>query len=100
MVTFLERLRQGSLLGTLLTTVGAIDPGCSQPYPACSGWTDAVLKTAEWPRREVNVAFADRLTSGCAGTPGNGLTMCALDPVTRGQIAEFLGRTIGLVLTP
>ncbi|MCK6682436.1 MAG: lamin tail domain-containing protein [Thermoanaerobaculia bacterium] len=100
MVTFFERLRQGALLNTLLSTVGETDPGCAQPYPACSGWTDPVLKTAGWPRREVNVAFADRLTVGCSGTPGNNLTMCATSLVTRGEMAEFLGRTIGLVSTP
>jgi hypothetical protein len=58
------------------------------------------MKTAAWPRREVNVGFNDRLTTGCAGTPGNGLTMCVQGLVTRGQIAEFLGRTIGLVPNP
>jgi hypothetical protein len=101
MVTFLERLKQGTqVLSTLVSTVGETDPGCSQPYPACSGWTDPEMKTAAWPRREVNVGFNDRLTTGCAGTPGNGLTMCVQGLVTRGQIAEFLGRTIGLVPNP
>ncbi|MCC6129447.1 MAG: immunoglobulin domain-containing protein [Acidobacteria bacterium] len=100
MATFLERLRQGTLLPTLLSTVGEIDPGCSEPWPACSGWTDPGMQTAGWPRREVNVAFADRMTAGCAGTVGNGLTMCVGNPLTRGEIGEFLARAIGLVPTP
>ncbi|MCC6128790.1 MAG: Ig-like domain repeat protein [Acidobacteria bacterium] len=100
MVTFLERLKQSALLPTLLATVGTTDPGCSQPLNACSGWTDASLQADAWPRREVNVAFADRLTKGCAGTPGSGLTFCTLDPVTRAQIGEFLARILGLVPMP
>jgi hypothetical protein len=100
MVTFLERLKQGSLLGNLLTTVGLTDPGCAQSWPTCVGWTDPGMQTAQWPRREVNVAFADRLTSGCAGSPGNGLTMCVFNNVTRGEIGEFLSRAIGLVPNP
>jgi hypothetical protein len=100
MVTFLERLKQGGLLPTLLTGPGETDPGCSQPYPACSGWTDAGMKVATWPRREANVTFGDRLTSGCAGSPGNGLAMCPFDTVTRAQVGEFLARAIGLVPNP
>jgi hypothetical protein len=100
MMTFLERLKQGTALPSLLTGVGNVDPGCSQPYPACSGWTDAGMKTATWPRREFNVAFADRLTSGCAGTPGNGLTACVFDTLTRAQIAELLARSLGIIPTP
>ncbi|MCK6682469.1 MAG: pullulanase-type alpha-1,6-glucosidase [Thermoanaerobaculia bacterium] len=99
-MTFLERLKQGAALPSLLSSVGEIDPGCSQPYPTCSGWTDPGLKTAGWPRREFNVAFADRLTTGCAGTPGNGLTGCVFDVVTRAQIAELLARSLGLVPNP
>jgi hypothetical protein len=100
MVTFLERLKQGGLLTTLLSTVGQTDPGCSQPWPACSGWTDPGLQSAQWPHWEVNVTFADRLTSGCAGTPGNGLTMCVSNNVNRAEIGEFLSRAIGLVPNP
>lgn len=100
MVTFLERLKQGSLLANLLVTAGETDPGCAQPWPTCSGWTDPGMQTAQWPRREVNVAFSDRLTAGCAGSPGNGLTMCVLNNVTRGEIGEFLARVIGLVPNP
>jgi hypothetical protein len=100
MVTFLDRLKQGVLLSTLLTTVGEVDPGCSQPWPTCAGWTDPGLQTPQWPRREVNVAFADRLTSGCAGSPGSGLTMCVFNNTTRAEIGEFLARAIGLVPNP
>jgi hypothetical protein len=100
MVTFLERLKQGSLLQNYLVTIGEKDPGCEENWPACVGWTDPEMQTAGWPRREVNVGFADRMTSGCAGTVGNGLTMCVMNPLTRGEIAEFLGRAIGLVPTP
>jgi hypothetical protein len=100
MVTFLERLKQGNLLANLLVTTGETDPGCAQPWPTCSGWTDPSMQTAQWPRREVNVAFSDRLTAGCAGSPNNGLTMCVLNNVTRGEIGEFLSRVIGLVPNP
>jgi uncharacterized repeat protein (TIGR03803 family) len=100
MVTFLERLRQGALLATLLSTAGETDPGCAAPYPACNGWTDPEMKTPEWPRREVNIGFADRITTGCSGSPGNNLTMCVQAPVTRDQMTEFLSRTIGLVPNP
>ncbi|MCK6681751.1 MAG: M12 family metallo-peptidase [Thermoanaerobaculia bacterium] len=100
MVTFLDRLKQGTLLSTLLSTVGEIDPGCAQPWPTCSGWTDPVMQTAGYPRRESNVAFVDRLTVGCAGAPGAGLTMCATNNVIRAEIAEFLARAIGLVPNP
>jgi hypothetical protein len=100
MVTFLERLKESALLPTLLATVGGTDPGCVQPISSCSGWTDAALQSDAWPRREVNVAYASRLTKGCAGTPGNGLTFCPSDPVTRAQIGEFLARILGLVPMP
>jgi hypothetical protein len=100
MVTFLERLRYGPILGALLTTTGLVDPGCASPWPACSGWQDAELQTEGWPRREVNVAFADRMTTGCSGSPGNGLTMCVMNSLTRGEVAEFVARAIGLVSTP
>ncbi|MCG3191251.1 MAG: hypothetical protein DIJKHBIC_00476 [Thermoanaerobaculia bacterium] len=100
MVTFLERLKQGGLLNSLLASVGETDPGCSQPYPACSGWEDPGLKVATWPRREANVAFADRQTKGCAGAPGSGLSFCPFEPVDRAQMAEFLARTIGLIPNP
>ncbi|MCK6684160.1 MAG: SBBP repeat-containing protein [Thermoanaerobaculia bacterium] len=102
MVTFLERLRQTGVLNTLLSTVGETDPGCAAAYPGCKGWTDAggVMDVAGWPRREANLAFADRITAGCAGTPGNGLKFCPSDLVTRAQIAEFLGRILGLVPMP
>ncbi|MCK6684792.1 MAG: S-layer homology domain-containing protein [Thermoanaerobaculia bacterium] len=100
-MTFLERLKQGALLPSLLSSsVGDIDPGCTEPYPACSGWTDAGMKTAGWPRREGNVAFADRMTTGCGGTPGNGLTLCVFDPLNRSQIGELLARSLGLVGNP
>jgi hypothetical protein len=102
LVTFLQRMRQTEVLGgpryDLLSTVGATDPGCAQAYPACKGWTD--LDYPEWPRKEVNVAFNDRMTSGCAGTPGAGLSFCPFSNVTRAEIAEFLARIVGLVATP
>ena len=102
MVTFIERLRQTGVLGTLLSTVGEKDPGCATNYPACKGWSDAggVMDVAAWPRREANLAFQDRITSGCGGTVGNNLTFCPYDVVTRGQIGEFLARTLGLVPMP
>ncbi|MCG3194487.1 MAG: hypothetical protein DIJKHBIC_03747 [Thermoanaerobaculia bacterium] len=58
------------------------------------------MKVATWPRREANVGYADRLTRGCAGAPGNNLAFCPYDLVTRAQIGEFLGRLLGLVTTP
>ncbi|MCG3193790.1 MAG: hypothetical protein DIJKHBIC_03044 [Thermoanaerobaculia bacterium] len=101
LVTFLERLRLGPvLLGTLLETIGEMDPGCSSPWPACAGWTDPGMQVAGWPRREVNVAFNERLTTGCSGTPGNNLAMCVDSLVTRGQAAEFLARATGLTWGP
>jgi hypothetical protein len=102
MVTFIERLRQTGVLGTLLSTVGEKDPGCATNYPTCKGWSDAggVMDVAAWPRREANLAFQDRITSGCGGTVGNNLTFCPYDSVTRGQIGEFLARTLGLVPMP
>ncbi|MCK6682896.1 MAG: DUF3344 domain-containing protein [Thermoanaerobaculia bacterium] len=102
LVTFLQRMRQTEVLSgprsDLLSTVGETDPGCSQPYPACKGWTD--LDFPAWPRREVNVAFHDRMTKGCAGSPGEGLSFCPFTAVTRAEIAEFLSRILGLVPTP
>lgn len=100
MMTFLERLKQGAILPGLLSGLGETDPGCSQPYPACAGWTDPGMQVAGWPRREFNVAFADRVTVGCGGPPGNGLTACVYDPLTRAQIATLLARQMGLVPSP
>jgi hypothetical protein len=99
-MTFLDRLKQGVLLPSLLTSIGDIDPGCAVPYPACSGWTDPGMKVSSWPRREVNVAFADRMTTGCSGSPGNNLTMCVFDTLTRSQIGELLARSLFLVPNP
>jgi hypothetical protein len=100
MLTFLERLRQATVLGSLLSTVGQTDPGCSQPYPGCVGWIDLPGgTTVQWPRAEFNVAYADRLTSGCGGTLGS-LDGCPNDFVTRAQIGAFLARLLGLVPTP
>jgi hypothetical protein len=99
-MTFLERLKQGLLLPTLLTSIGSTDPGCTQPYPTCSGWTDPGMQVSTWPRREINVAFNDRMTTGCGGSPGNDLTMCVFDTLTRAQIGELLSRTLGLVPNP
>ncbi|MCK6682963.1 MAG: S8 family serine peptidase [Thermoanaerobaculia bacterium] len=99
-ITFLQRLKQGTLLPSLLAGIGEIDPGCTEPYPACSGWTDAGMKTAGWPRREINVAFNDRMTVGCGGSPGNNLTMCVYDPLNRAQTGELLARTLVLVPNP
>ena len=99
-ITFLQRLKQGPLLPSLLAGIGEIDPGCTEPYPACSGWTDAGMKTAGWPRREINVAFNDRMTVGCGGSPGNNLTMCVYDPLNRAQTGELLARTLVLVPNP
>ncbi|MCG3194070.1 MAG: hypothetical protein DIJKHBIC_03327 [Thermoanaerobaculia bacterium] len=102
MVTFVERLRQTGVLNTLLSTVGETDPGCAVAYPACKGWTDAegVMDVPGWPRREANLAFQDRITSGCSGSPGNALKFCPSDFVNRAQIGEFLARTLGLVPMP
>jgi hypothetical protein len=75
MLTFLERLRQTAVLGSLLSTVGQKD------------------------RAEFNVAYSDRLTSGCGGTLGN-LYGCPNDLVSRAQIGAFLARLLGLVPTP
>ncbi|MCG3194706.1 MAG: hypothetical protein DIJKHBIC_03970 [Thermoanaerobaculia bacterium] len=100
LVTFLDRMKQTAILSSLLSTTGETDPGCSQAYPACSGWADAGMKVAGWPRREANIAYSDRLTKGCAGTPGNGLAFCPYDTVSRAQIGEFLARMVGLVPTP
>jgi hypothetical protein len=99
-MTFLERLKQGAALPGLLTGLGDVDPGCVQAFPACSGWTDAGMKVPAWPRREFNVAFADRVTSGCGGVPGDGLTACVFDVLTRAQIGALLARQLGLVPTP
>jgi hypothetical protein len=100
MLTFLERLKQAAALGSLLSTVGQTDPGCSQPYPTCVGWLDLPGgPTVQWPRAEFNVAYADRLTSGCGGTLGS-LYGCPNDLVTRAQIGAFLARLLGLVPTP
>jgi endonuclease I len=99
-MTFLERLKQGAALPGLLVGLGEVDPGCVEAYPACSGWTDAGMKVPAWPRREFNVAFADRVTSGCGGVPGNGLTACVFDVLTRAQIGAVLARQLGLVPTP
>jgi hypothetical protein len=100
MVTFLERLRQTGVLGSLLSTVGQTDPGCNQSYPACVGWLDLPGgPTVQWPRAEFNVAYADRVTSGCGGSLGN-LYACPNDLVTRAQIGAFLARLLGLVPTP
>ena len=57
------------------------------------------IPAASWPHAYVNVAFQDRLTTGCSGTIGT-LNFCTGMLVTRGQMAEFLGRTVGLVPTP
>lgn len=100
MVTFLERLRQGAILPSLLGTVGQTDPGCGVAYPGCVGWADLPSAGAiQWPRAEMNVAYADRLTAGCGGTLGN-LHACPSDLVTRAQIGAFLARLVGLVPTP
>jgi hypothetical protein len=106
MVTFLTRLKYGAegtgtVLQGFLNGFGANDPGCASPYPACSGWTDPQLQVpaATWPHNYVNVAYQDRLTNGCGGTIG-ALSFCTSTLVTRGQMAEFLGRTVGLVPTP
>jgi hypothetical protein len=106
MVTFLSRLKYGpegagTVLQGLLDTFGANDPGCSVPYPTCSGWTDVDLKVpaTTFPHAYVNVAYQDRLTNGCAGTVG-ALTFCTQDLVNRGTMAEFLARVMGLVPTP
>ncbi len=106
MVTFLSRLEFGSegagtVLQGFLDGFGANDPGCATPYPACTGWIDLQLQVppATWPHSYVNVAYQDRLTNGCGGTLG-ALNFCTGQAVTRGQMAEFLGRTVGLVPTP
>jgi hypothetical protein len=106
MVTFLTRLKYGAegtgtVLQGFLNGFGANDPGCASPYPVCSGWTDPQLQVpaATWPHNYVNVTYQDRLTNGCGGTIG-ALNFCTSTLVTRGQMAEFLGRTVGLVPTP
>jgi hypothetical protein len=106
MVTFLMRLKYGAegtgtVLQGFLDGFGANDPGCGAPYPACSGWIDPQLlvPATTWPHGHVNVAYQDRLTNGCGGTLG-ALNFCTSTVVTRGQMAEFLGRTLGLVPTP
>jgi hypothetical protein len=106
MVTFLTRLKYGAegtgtVLQGFLNGFGANDPGCALPYPACSGWTDPQLQVpaTTWPHNYVNVTYQDRLTNGCGGTIG-ALNFCTSQLVTRGQMAEFLGRTVGLVPTP
>jgi hypothetical protein len=106
MATFLSRLKYGAegtgtVLQGLMDVYGVNDPGCASPYPACSGWIDPQLQVppATWPHNIVNVAYQDRLTNGCSGTIG-ALGFCTSTLVTRGQIAEFLGRTVGLVPTP
>jgi hypothetical protein len=100
MITFLLRLKFGPALGGYLESFGAMDPGCSTAWPGCTGWSDSALQVATWPRREANLGFQTRLTSGCAGTAGNALTLCATSPVNRDQLAEFLARFTGLVLNP
>jgi hypothetical protein len=106
MVTFLTRLKYGAegtgtVLQSFLNGFGANDPGCASPYPTCSGWTDPQLQVpaATWPHNYVNVTYQDRLTNGCGGTIG-ALSFCTGTLVTRGQMAEFLGRAMGLVPTP
>lgn len=100
MVTFLLRLKYGATLPTLLSSFGTKDPGCSVAWPGCVGWTDAGLQVpvTTWPHAEANVAYADRLTAGCAAGPP--LTFCVFDPVPRGQMVEFLGRIVNLVPNP
>lgn len=100
MITFLLRLKFGPSLSGFLDSLGTVDPGCAAAWPSCSGWTDPGLQVETWPRREANLGFQTRLTAGCAGTAGNGLTFCASAPVTRDQLAEFLARLSGLVPAP
>ncbi len=106
MATFLSRLKYGpegtgTVLQGFLDGFGADDPGCASPYPACTGWIDPQLQVSPgtWPHSYVNIAYQDRLTNGCGGTLG-ALNFCTGQAVTRGQMAEFLGRTVGLVPTP
>ncbi len=106
MATFLTRLKYGAegtgtVLQGFLNGFGANDPGCGSAYPSCIGWTDPQLQVpaTTWPHAYVNVTYQDRLTNGCGGTLG-ALTFCTGGLVTRGQMAEFLGRTVGLVPTP
>ncbi len=105
MVTFLGRLKYGpegtgTVLQGLLNGPGQTDPGCGSAWPVCSGWIDPQLQIAGWPHPQVNVAFQDRLTTGCSGTVGNNLNFCSGFVVTRGQISEFLARTVGLAANP
>jgi hypothetical protein len=106
MVTFLTRLQYGAegtgtVLQGILDGFGANDPGCAVGYPACSGWIDPQLQVpaSTWPHSYVNVTYQDRLTDGCGGAIG-ALNFCTSQLVTRGQMAEFLGRVVGLVPTP
>ena len=106
MVTFLERLKfgpegTGTVLQGFLNGQGSLDPGCASAYPGCTGWLDPGLQIVPttWPHAYVNVAYQDRLTNGCGGTVGS-LTFCKDSLVDRGQMAEFLARTLGLVPTP
>jgi subtilisin-like proprotein convertase family protein len=100
MVTFLMRLKYGASLPGYLTSIGSFDPGCSVSWPGCVGWADASMQVSSWPRREANVAFTDRQTSGCSGSIGSNLTFCPLTTLTRGEVAEFLARITGLVPNP